>query len=48
MPPGPRAIRGQSGMAITVRPSWDFQAEQARTTLFDQFETQDSGRLRHR
>ena len=37
--PWARALRGQSGMALTVRPSWDFQAEQARTTLFDQFRT---------
>ena len=35
--PWVRALRGQSGMAITVRPSWDFQPEQARTTLFEQF-----------
>ncbi len=26
-------------MAITVRPSWDFQPEQARKTLFEQFGT---------
>jgi DNA mismatch repair protein MutS len=37
--PWARALRSQSGMALTVRPSWDFQAEQARSTLFDQFKT---------
>jgi DNA mismatch repair protein MutS len=37
--PWVRAIRTQSGIALTSRPSWDFQAEQARTTLFDQFKT---------
>jgi DNA mismatch repair protein MutS len=37
--PWVRAIRTQSGMALTSRPSWDFQAEQARSTLFDQFKT---------
>jgi DNA mismatch repair protein MutS len=37
--PWARALRSQSGMAMTVRPSWDFQPEQARTTLFDQFKT---------
>ena len=39
MPPGPARLRSQSGMALTVRPSWDFQPEQARATLFDQFKT---------
>ena len=34
-----RSLRGQSGMALTVRPSWDFQPDQARTTLFEQFKT---------
>jgi DNA mismatch repair protein MutS len=37
--PWVRAVRTQSGMALTSRPSWDFQAEQARSTLFDQFKT---------
>jgi DNA mismatch repair protein MutS len=32
-------LRGQSGTVITVRPSWDFQPEQARKTLFEQFGT---------
>ena len=39
MPPGPGCFAGQSGTAITVRPSWDFQPEQARKTLFEQFGT---------
>ncbi|MCA1684679.1 MAG: DNA mismatch repair protein MutS, partial [Planctomycetia bacterium] len=34
-----RALRGHSGLAITTRPSWDFQPEQARSTLFDHFKT---------
>src|SRR4051794_35032271 len=34
-----RTLRGQPGMAVTARPSWDFQAEQARSTLFDHFKT---------
>ena len=38
-PLGPAASRSQSGMALTVRPSWDFQPEQARKTLFEQFGT---------
>src|SRR3954469_16643870 len=25
-----RTLRGQAGLAVTTRPSWDFQAEQAR------------------
>ena len=37
--PWARLLRSQSGMAFTVRPSWDFQPEQARTTLFEQFRT---------
>jgi DNA mismatch repair protein MutS len=37
--PWARTLRGQSGSAITVRPSWDFQAEQARATLFEHFGT---------
>jgi DNA mismatch repair protein MutS len=32
-----RALRAASGRAITVRPSWDFQSEQARKALYDQF-----------
>jgi len=34
-----RALRGQSATALTTRPSWDFQAEQARKALFDHFGT---------
>jgi DNA mismatch repair protein MutS len=34
-----RALRATSGLAVTVRPSWDFQAEQARKTLYEQFGT---------
>ena len=34
-----RALRGHSGLAITTRPSWDFQGEQARTALFEHFKT---------
>ena len=37
--PWVRMLRGQSGLAITSRPSWDFQAEQARAALFDHFKT---------
>ncbi len=37
--PWVRMLRGQPVGAITVRPSWDFQAEQARKTLFEQFGT---------
>jgi DNA mismatch repair protein MutS len=37
--PWARLMRGQSGTAITVRPSWDFLPEQARSTLFEQFRT---------
>src|SRR5580693_8022536 len=37
--PWVRALRSQSGIALTIRPSWDFQPEQARTTLFEQFKT---------
>jgi DNA mismatch repair protein MutS len=37
--PWARSLRSQSGMAFTVRPSWDFQSEQARNTLFEQFRT---------
>ena len=37
--PWARMLRTQSGTTITVRPSWDFQPEQARTALFDHFGT---------
>src|SRR5512135_508386 len=37
--PWVRTLRAQPGLAITTRPSWDFQAEQARKTLHDQFGT---------
>src|SRR5262249_43389846 len=37
--PWVRTLRGQPVGATTVRPSWDFQPEQARKTLFDQFGT---------
>ena len=36
--PWARLLRGQSA-ALTSRPSWDFQPEQARKTLFDHFRT---------
>jgi DNA mismatch repair protein MutS len=34
-----RALRTSSGLAVTIRPSWDFQAEEARKTLYQQFGT---------
>jgi DNA mismatch repair protein MutS len=37
--PWVRMLRGQPVGAITVRPSWDFQPEQARQTLYHQFGT---------
>jgi DNA mismatch repair protein MutS len=37
--PWVRTLRGQPVGAVTVRPSWDFQPEQARRTLYDQFGT---------
>jgi DNA mismatch repair protein MutS len=37
--PWARQLRSQSGAAMTVRPSWDFQPEQARKTLFEHFGT---------
>jgi DNA mismatch repair protein MutS len=37
--PWVRTLRAQPGLAITTRPSWDFQAEQARKALHDQFGT---------
>ena len=41
--PWMRALRGHPGLSITSRPSWDFQAEQARTTLFEHFQTATLG-----
>src|SRR3954463_3368916 len=37
--PWVRTLRAQPGLAITSRPSWDFQGEQARKTLFEHFGT---------
>ncbi len=37
--PWVRTLRDQPGLPITSRPSWDFQPEQARATLFDHFHT---------
>ncbi len=37
--PWVRLLRGQPVGPVTVRPSWDFQPEQSRQTLFDQFGT---------
>jgi DNA mismatch repair protein MutS len=37
--PWVRALRGQPVGALTTRPSWDFQAEQARKTLFEHLGT---------
>src|SRR5262249_57932927 len=37
--PWVKMLRGQPVGAVTVRPSWDFQPEQARKTLYDQFGT---------
>ncbi|MGC8640605.1 MAG: DNA mismatch repair protein MutS [Isosphaeraceae bacterium] len=34
-----KALRASSGLAVTVRPSWDFQPEEARKTLYEQFGT---------
>ena len=34
-----KALRAGSGLAVTIRPSWDFQAEEARKTLYEQFGT---------
>ena len=39
MPPGSARSAASRRWSITVRPSWDFQAEQARKTLFEQFGT---------
>ena len=35
-------------MAITVRPSWDFQPEQARNDALRAVQDEDAGRVRHR
>jgi len=37
--PWARALRSHCPAPITARPSWDFQPEQARLALFDQFRT---------
>jgi DNA mismatch repair protein MutS len=37
--PWVRTLRAQPGLAVTSRPSWDFQGEQARKSLFEQFGT---------
>jgi DNA mismatch repair protein MutS len=37
--PWARLLRGRPGLALTSRPSWDFQAEQARNALFAHFKT---------
>jgi DNA mismatch repair protein MutS len=37
--PWVRTLRGQPVGAITTRPSWDFQSEQARKALFEHFGT---------
>ncbi|MFO0909894.1 MAG: DNA mismatch repair protein MutS [Isosphaeraceae bacterium] len=37
--PWVRGTRAHLGRSITVRPSWDFQAEQARSALFQHFRT---------
>jgi len=37
--PWARALGNHPGLAVTIRPSWDFQAEQSRSTLFNQFRT---------
>ncbi len=41
--PWARVLRGQSATTITSRPSWDFQLEQARNTLHEQFHTKTLG-----
>jgi DNA mismatch repair protein MutS len=41
--PWVKMLRGQPVGAITVRPSWDFQPEQARKTLYEQFGTTSLG-----
>ena len=37
--PWARLLRGRPGLSLTSRPSWDFQAEQARNALFAHFKT---------
>jgi DNA mismatch repair protein MutS len=37
--PWTRILRERCGSPVTVRPSWDFQPEQARAALFEQFRT---------
>jgi DNA mismatch repair protein MutS len=37
--PWVKALRGQVRSVFTTRPSWDFQPDQARSTLFDHFRT---------
>jgi DNA mismatch repair protein MutS len=34
-----RALKASSALAVTIRPSWDFQPEQARKALYEQFGT---------
>ncbi|QEH38245.1 DNA mismatch repair protein MutS [Aquisphaera giovannonii] len=34
-----KGLRANAGLAVTIRPSWDFQPEEARKTLHDQFRT---------
>src|SRR4051794_7426532 len=34
-----RALKAHAGLAVTTRPSWDFQPEQARSTLFEHYKT---------
>lgn len=41
--PWARLLRAHPGLTVTSRPSWDFVAEQARTTLFEQFKTTTLG-----
>ncbi len=41
--PWVRALRGAGAAAITTRPSWDFQAEEARQALYAQFGTTTLG-----
>ncbi len=41
--PWVRSLRGQTRAAITSRPSWDFQPDQARSALFAQFGTTTLG-----
>src|SRR5579864_6840168 len=37
--PWVRSLRGYASLAITTRPSWDFQPDQARACLFEQLGT---------